>query len=286
MYNIKIITNFYSPMEGYTMKWKTMMTACLAGILAVSVLAGCGSEKKDDAKKPLRVATNATFVPFEFKENDQSKEYQGFEMDLLRAIANEMGRDVEINNIAFSGIIPILQQGDMDIAAAGMTVTKERAQKVNFSAPFYESKLVVLTPNDSGIDSADAIAGKQVAVQIGTTGAQYAENQGYTVKQFDNNSDVIMELQVGGSPAAILDKPVADYFLTQDGKGKFKVIDIPNTKSEYLAFAFNKKDTELMNQVNDAMAKLKEKGEFQKLYKKWFNPDMPALPKSGEDALK
>lgn len=268
------------------MKWKTMMTACLAGILAVSVLAGCGSEKKDDAKKPLRVATNATFVPFEFKENDQSKEYQGFEMDLLRAIANEMGRDVEINNIAFSGIIPILQQGDMDIAAAGMTVTKERAQKVNFSAPFYESKLVVLTPNDSGIDSADAIAGKQVAVQIGTTGAQYAENQGYTVKQFDNNSDVIMELQVGGSPAAILDKPVADYFLTQDGKGKFKVIDIPNTKSEYLAFAFNKKDTELMNQVNDAMAKLKEKGEFQKLYKKWFNTDMPDLPKSGEDALK
>ena len=62
------------------MKWKTMMTACLAGILAVSVLAGCGSEKKEDAKKPLRVATNATFVPFEFKENDESKEYQGFEI--------------------------------------------------------------------------------------------------------------------------------------------------------------------------------------------------------------
>lgn len=286
MYNIKINTNFYSYVEGYTMKWKTMMTACLAGILAVSVLAGCGSEKKEDAKKPLRVATNATFVPFEFKENDESKEYQGFEMDLLRAVAKEMGRDVEINNIAFSGIIPILQQGDMDIAAAGMTVTKERAQKVNFSAPFYESKLAILTPNESGIDSADAIAGKQVAVQIGTTGAQYAENQGYTVKQFDNNSDVIMELQVGGSPAAILDKPVADYFLTQDGKGKFKVIEIPNTKSEYLAFAFNKKDTELMKQVNDAMAKLKEKGEFQKLYKKWFNNDMPDLPKSGDDALK
>ena len=286
MYNIKINTNFYSYVEGYTMKWKTMITACLAGILAVSVLAGCGSEKKEDAKKPLRVATNATFVPFEFKENDESKEYQGFEMDLLRAVAKEMGRDVEINNIAFSGIIPILQQGDMDIAAAGMTVTKERAQKVNFSAPFYESKLVILTPNESGIDSADAIAGKQVAVQIGTTGAQYAENQGYTVKQFDNNSDVIMELQVGGSPAAILDKPVADYFLTQDGKGKFKVIEIPNTKSEYLAFAFNKKDTELMKKVNDAMAKLKEKGEFQKLYKKWFNTDMPDLPKSGDDALK
>lgn len=286
MYNIKINTNFYSYVEGYIMKWKTMMTACLAGILAVSVLAGCGSEKKEDAKKPLRIATNATFVPFEFKENDESKEYQGFEMDLLRAVAKEMGRDVEINNIAFSGIIPILQQGDMDIAAAGMTVTKERAQKVNFSAPFYESKLVILTPNESGIDSADAIAGKQVAVQIGTTGAQYAENQGYTVKQFDNNSDVIMELQVGGSPAAILDKPVADYFLTQDGKGKFKVIEIPNTKSEYLAFAFNKKDTELMKKVNDAMAKLKEKGEFQKLYKKWFNTDMPDLPKSGDDALK
>ena len=156
------------------MDMKKMGTALLTGVLAASLLAGCGSSQKDagDANKPLRVATNATFVPFEFKDSDQSAEYKGFEMDLIRAVAKEMNRDVEFNNIAFSGIIPIIQQGDMDIAATGMTVTPERAQKVAFAAPFYESKLVILTPKNSGIHSAADLQGKQIAVQIGTTGAK------------------------------------------------------------------------------------------------------------------
>ncbi|WP_296828889.1 basic amino acid ABC transporter substrate-binding protein [uncultured Megasphaera sp.] len=267
---------------------KKVVTALFTGVLAASLLAGCGSSQKEagDANKPLRVATNATFVPFEFKDSDQSAEYKGFEMDLIRAVAKEMNRDVEFNNIAFSGIIPIIQQGDMDIAATGMTVTPERAQKVAFAAPFYESKLVILTPKNSGIHSAADLQGKQVAVQIGTTGAKFAEEQGYQVKQFDNNSEAIMELQVGGSPAAIIDKPVADYFLTQDGKGKFDVIDISNTKPEYLAFAINKDNKELLKQVNDAMEKLKKSGEFQALYKKWFNTDMPDLPNSADAIVK
>ena len=95
-----------------------------------------------------------------------------------------------------------------------------------------------------------------------------------------------MELGVGGSPAGILDKPVADYFLTQEGKDNYKVIEIPDTKSEYLAFAMNKNNEELQKEVNDAMAKLKENGEFQKLYKKWFNTDMPNLPATTEEVLK
>ena len=91
------------------MDMKKMGTALLTGVLAASLLAGCGSSQKDagDANKPLRVATNATFVPFEFKDSDQSAEYKGFEMDLIRAVAKEMNRDVEFNNIAFSGIIPL-----------------------------------------------------------------------------------------------------------------------------------------------------------------------------------
>ena len=238
-------------------------------------------------KKPLRVATNATFVPFEFKDSDESSEYKGFEMDLIRAVAKEMGRDVEFNNIAFSGIIPIIQQGDMDIAATGMTVTKERAQKVAFA----DSVLRIETGHPDAEEQQHPFRSRpagssRFAVQIGTTGAKYAEEQGYTIKQFDNNSEAIMELQVGGSPAAILDKPVADYFLTQDGKGKFDVIDIPNIKPEYLAFAINKDNKELLKQVNDAMAKLKETGEFQKIYKKWFNTDMPNLPTSSDEVLK
>ena len=191
------------------MDTKKLGAALLTGVLAASMLAGCGSDKKDaanDTKKPLRVATNATFVPFEFKDNDQSTEYKGFEMDLIRAVAKEMGRDVEFNNIAFSGIIPIIQQGDMDIAATGMTVTKERAQKVAFAAPFYESKLVILTPKNSGVHSVADLQGKQIAVQIGTTGAKYAEEQGYTIKQFDNNSEAIKKAVMANLGVSVLSR--------------------------------------------------------------------------------
>ena len=269
------------------MKITKYVVAALAAMMAASLIAGCGGDKNTAEKKePLRIATNATFVPFEFKDNDNPEDYKGFEIDLIKAVAKEMGRDIQINNIPFSGIIPIIQQGDMDIAVAGMTMTQERAEKVLFAAPFYESKLVILAPNGSGIASIDDLQGKTVAVQMGTTGAGYAENKGLAIKQFDHNSELIMDLQVGGSQAGILDKPVADYFLAQEGKGKYEIVDIPDTKSEYLAFAMNKNNKELQKEVNAAIAKLKETGEFQKLYQKWFNTDAPNLPATAEEALK
>lgn len=269
------------------MKLTKYVVAALAAVMAASLIAGCGGDKSTAEKKePLRIATNATFVPFEFKDNDNPEDYKGFEIDLIKAVAKEMGRDIQINNIPFSGIIPIIQQGDMDIAVAGMTMTQERAEKVLFAAPFYESKLVILAPKGSGIASIDDLQGKTVAVQMGTTGAGYAEKKGLAIKQFDHNSELIMDLQVGGAQAGILDKPVADYFLAQEGKGKYEIVDIPDTKSEYLAFAMNKNNKELQKEVNAAIAKLKETGEFQKLYQKWFNTDAPNLPATAEEALK
>ncbi len=269
------------------MKLKKYIAMMIAGAAAAALIAGCGGQNKAESeeKEPLRIATNATFVPFEFKDNENTEDYKGFEIDVIKLVAREMGRDIEFNNIPFSGIIPIIQQGDMDIAVAGMTMTPERAEKVLFAAPFYESKLIILAPVNSNIHSVDDLQGKTVAVQMGTTGADYAGQKGFTIKQFDNNSELIMDLQVGGAQAGILDKPVAEYFLTQEGKGNYDIIDIPDTKSEYLAFAMNKNNTELQKQVNEAIAKIKETGEFQKLYKQWFSVDAPDLPATAEEAL-
>lgn len=270
------------------MKLSKKLVIFAISIAAITCIAGCGDTQKNKEQaqnKPLRIATNATFVPFEFKDSDQSAEYKGFEMDLIRAVAKEMGRDIEYNNIPFAGIIPIIQQGDMDLAVSGMTMTKDRADKVLFAAPFYESKLVILTPKDSGIQSVDDLKDKTVAVQMGTTGSDYAEAHHFAMKQFDHNAETIMELQVGGSPAAIIDKPVADYFVAQDGKDQFNVIPIPDTKSEYLAFAMNKNNKELQTQVNEAMKKVIDSGEYQKLYTKWFNAEAPKLPASAEEVF-
>ena len=150
------------------MKFTKYVVTALAGMMAASMIAGCGGQDKAAAEKkePLRVATNATFVPFEFKDEANPEDYKGFEMDLIKAVGKEMGREVhfefkddanpedykgfemdlikavgkelgrevQINNLPFSGIIPVIQQGDMDIAAAGMTMTQERAKNVRTSS--------------------------------------------------------------------------------------------------------------------------------------------------------
>jgi ABC-type amino acid transport substrate-binding protein len=273
------------------MKLKKCMMLMLAVAFSAGILAGCGStpqqkeQPKDSPKTPLRVATNATFVPFEFKGEEDS-DYKGYEVDMIRAVGKAMGREIQFNNIPFSGIIPIIQAGDMDLAASGMTVTKARADKVLFAAPFYESSLVILTNKDSGIKSVADLQGKQVAVQMGTTAADYAQKQGLTIKQFDHNAEALMELKIGGSVAVIADKPVADYYVTTEAKDKSIVIPIPDSNKEYLAFAMGKKNTELQKEVNAAIAKLKETGEFQQIYKKWFNTDPGELPKTAEEIIK
>ena len=107
------------------MKLKKCMMLMLAVAFSAGILAGCGStpqqkeQPKDSPKTPLRVATNATFVPFEFKGEEDS-DYKGYEVDMIRAVGKAMGREIQFNNIPFSGIIPIIQAGDMDLAASGM----------------------------------------------------------------------------------------------------------------------------------------------------------------------
>ena len=111
--------------------WKKGLALAAAAVLALGLASGCGSEKKADSasgKAPLKVATNATYVPFEFKSKD-GKDYTGYEIDVVRAVAKELGRDVEFKNIAFDGLIPSLQSHEVDMTASGMTATKERDRK-------------------------------------------------------------------------------------------------------------------------------------------------------------
>ena len=168
-----------------------------------------------------------------------------------------------------------------------MTMTKERAKKVAFAAPFYESKLAIVVPTDSPVQSAADLKGKNVAVMVGTTGAKYAESHSMVAKQFDSSANALLEVQVGNAPAAIVDKPVGEYFSTLEGKGKGKVrvIPIPDSKSELLGFVLNQDDKELKDAINKAIADMKKDGTYAKLYKKWFNQKAPNLPESAEKAL-
>lgn len=268
--------------------WKKGILITSALLLAAGMMAGCGGEKQAassaSGKNVLKVATNATYVPFEFKTKD-GKDYTGYEIDVVRAVAKEMGRDVEFRNIAFDGLIPSLQSKEVDMSASGMTATKERAEKILFAAPFYETKLAVVTKADSDIHSVDDMnKGQEIAVQVGTTAAYYAQDKGMKTRNFDHSSDIIMELKAGGAVAGILDKPAADYFVATDGKGAFRVVDVPDSKVQYFAFGFNKDNKQLQQEVNKAIADLKQKGTLNELHEKWFKTPLPDMPATTEEA--
>lgn len=268
--------------------WKKGIILAASLAMAAGIMAGCGGEKKaasSEGLKPLKVATNATYVPFEFKSKD-GKDYTGYEIDVVRAVAQDMNRKVEFKNVAFDGLIPALQSKEVDMTASGMTATKERADKILFAAPFYATKLAIVTKADSDIHSVeDLLKEEEVAVQVGTTAAYYAAEKGMNTRNFDHSSDIVMELKAGGANAGILDKPAADYFVATDGKGAFRVVDVPDSKVQYFAFGFNKDNKELQQEVNAAIAKLKKDGTLNKLHEKWFNTPAPDMPSTAEEAL-
>ncbi len=272
----------------------------VAGVLALTLAvlaAGCGGADKKAADpktgtpaKVLRIATNATYVPFEFKDKEatgKDSDYKGIEIDMVKEVAHRLGMETKMENIPFNGIIPAILSKQVDIAATGMTMTKERSQKVAFAAPFYESKLAFVTKKASPLTKVEDLKGKKVAVMVGTTGAKYGEAHGMTIKQFDNSSEAILEMETGNADAAIVDKPVAEYYAALEGKGRGKVsvVTIADSKAELLGFVMNKDNKELQQKVNQALADMKKDGTYNKIYKKWFNIDAPNLPESAEKAL-
>ncbi len=110
--------------------------------------------------KKLIVGTNATFVPFEFKD-DKTQDYAGFDIDLIRAIGKRINKDVELKNVAFDALIPALNTHDIDVAASGMTITKARSEKVLFSSPYYENALAIVYKDSNSIHSLDDLKNKK-----------------------------------------------------------------------------------------------------------------------------
>lgn len=255
---------------------KKLLMLCAMCVFAVSALfAGCGgqdqSQSSNSDEKVLRVGTNADFAPFEFQDENGSTEYQGFDMDLIRAVAKEMGYKAEIQNVNFDGLIPAMESGNIDIIASGMTINDERKGQVDFSDPYYTSGLTIVVPVDNqDIKGFADLKGKKIAVQIGTTSMAEAQKiEGADVKALNSSADTFMELKAGNVDAVINDLPVNDYYIAKTKDTDVKRLDEKLTSEEY-GFAMKKGNTELVQKVNEALKTLKENGEYDKIYEKWF----------------
>lgn len=245
-----------------------MMTTLL--VLALG-LAGCGQKAADKpAAKVLKVGAETTFPPFEFQD-EQSKEYVGFDMDLARAIGKQMGYEVKIESMGFDGLIPALEGGNIDMIVSGMSITPERSAKVNFSKPYYKSGLsIVVKADNNAIKGFKDLEGKKIAVQIGTTGAEEAKKiKGAMVREFNSNAESYMELKAGGVDAVVNDLPVNQYYMAKSGDKTAKLLSEISNAEDY-GMAMAKKNTELTEKVNKALEELKKNGEYDKIYEKWF----------------
>ena len=243
-------------------------------LMAVMMVAGCGGGDKKataaQAPKVLKVGTEPTFAPFEFQK-EGSKEFDGFDMDLIRAIGKQLNMKVEILNMGFDALIPAINAGNIDLAIAGMSITPDRQKAVDMSDPYYVSGLVVVVGKDNAaVKSVNDLNNKGIAVQIGTTGAERAAKvPGAKVKNFNTNAEVFLELKNKGVEAVIIDKPVAEYFLATGGGKDYAKIVGDTMEAESYGISL-KKNSPLTKDINKALLDLKKNGEYEKLYTKWF----------------
>ena len=244
--------------------------AAVAGMLSALLFGSIGSAA---AAEPLRVATNAVFPPFEFHDS-KTGGMQGYEVDLITAMAKVMGRELKLEQMGFDAIIPAIISGTIDAGASGFSITPERGKRVNFTIPFYQSGLTILIAkgNEGKIKNFDDLKGKKISVQIGTTSQTYAKKiEGVEVSTFNSAGDAILNLVGGNCDAVINDKPVTDYILALNKSLAEKTVHLPVlATADNFAMVTAKDNKALCDEMNAAMRKLKADGTFDKIYEKWF----------------
>lgn len=199
----------------------------------------------------------------------EGDELEGFDIDLGKALAEEMGVDVEFKDTAWDGIIPSLLSGQFDMIMSSMTITEERKKEVDFSDPYFNAgQVIAVRTDDDSIKTLDDLIGKTVAVQIGTTGdLKISEVEGVNIQRFNTIVDAFMELKNGRADAVFNDLPVAQDYVN---KGEpVKIVGEPLTE-EFYGIAIKKGNTELLEKVNAALQSLKDSGKYQEIYDKWF----------------
>lgn len=242
-----------------------MMVFC--AVLSVTATTWAGALDKDT----LLVGTESTYPPYEFRDEDNN--LKGFDIELMEAIAEKMGKKIEWVDMPFDSLIPALLSKKIDIVAAGMSATAERAKKVSFSTP-YEislSTFIVKADNDSVSSIAD-LKGKTVTAQLGTVQDTYAKTiKGVTVKPFQKFDDCVREVSLGRADATLMDKPVALKFVEQkDFKGKVKIAFDQEITGAGKALAMNLGETAFTDEVNKALEEMVSSGELEELKVKWF----------------
>lgn len=245
------------------MKFKSMLIVLLVGMLVL----GMGTIA---LAKTYIVGTSAGFPPFEYVEDGK---IVGFDIDLIKAIGELKGFDVEVKDISFDSLIAALKTGNLDIIAAGMTITPEREKVVDFSIPYYSANQAVIVKEGSGKNLTALFGKNDVGVQTGTTGdlwvTENLEDKGILtgrVVHYDTFVLVISDLINGNLDAVVLDTPVAKRF------SELKPVEIVAEiiTGEQYGIAVKEGNSELLQMINEGIEELRASGKMDELIDKYF----------------
>lgn len=242
--------------------------AALAGavVLSATMLSGCAKEKADDT---LVFGTNAEFPPFEFvSSNGIIDQYDGIDIAVAKKIGDDNGMAVKIENMEFDSLLIALQNGQIDAVIAGMTVTEERKEAVNFSTPYYVAKQVMIVKEGSDIKKASDMADKKIVVIQGYTGETCVNDMGYDYEAFKKGTEAVMELVNGKCDVVVIDSATAAKYIG-DNEGLVIVEDDEAFASEEYAIAVAKGNDELLAKINASIEKMIADGTINEFSAKY-----------------
>ena len=244
---------------------KFLKVASIVLVIAmIACFAACGGNGGE--KEKLTMATNAEFPPYEYVEGDK---IVGIDAEIAGLIAEKLGMELEIVDVAFDSIIPGVQSGKYDMGMAGLTVNDERLEKVNFSTSYATGIQAVIVKEGSDIKSIDDLSGKKIGVQTSTTGDIYATGD-YgedAITRYDNGAVAVQALLADKVDCVIIDnEPAKSYVAANEG---LKVLDTEYTVEDY-AICFAKENTELQEKVNGALEELIKDGSVKEVIEKYI----------------
>lgn len=217
------------------------------------------------------MSTNAEFPPFESKDNNQ---IVGIDVDIANAIAKKLNAQLSINDVDFDSLIMELKSNKCDFVAAGMTVTDDRKENVDFSDPYFDATQSIIVPKGSSIKSRTDLNGKTVGVQQGTTGDTFCTNEDgssdikvKSVQRFNKGADAITDLLNGKLDAVVIDDFPAQKFVSVHSDKLQKLSDALTV--EHYAIAVKKGNTQLLNDVNIVLKELKSSGQLNTIIQKY-----------------
>ncbi|WP_396611891.1 basic amino acid ABC transporter substrate-binding protein [Haloferax sp. S1W] len=259
-----------------------------AGTAATFTLAGCLGGGGGNGSETITIGSDIPYRPFEYETTEG--ELVGFDVDIAEAVfADQLGYEYEFQKTSFDGIIPSLNNGNFRVIMSAMTITEDRAEKIDFSDPYFTAYQTVVVLKDSDISTKEDLKGVTVGVQKGTTGAGAADGLkeefggDLTIQRYDQIPGAFDALRNNQVDAVVNDNTVNAEFVNQSDSVKFlegagaaeeQGKDAPPyltlTVEEY-GIGFRKDDDELREEVNGAIATIKENGTYDEIYSEYFS---------------